>query len=125
MKYRLKENETKCLECGDTIVYGRMDKKFCCLECKNAYHNRTRHAEDRIKSRVYSKIKTNYAVLAWMLAGNRTYVKLDELAMMGFDPAFYPTCEQEKSHRIYTCFDISYRMSLHKVFNVRKMSNFV
>ena len=41
MEYAKKERKIPvCLECGDKIKYGRMDKKFCCDECKVRHNNK-------------------------------------------------------------------------------------
>lgn len=122
MNYIGKEEEEKhrCLECGDEISYGRSDKKFCSIGCKNHYHNRLNHAADMIRERVVVSLKLNYEILQRILSSGRPYVKLTDLKKAGFSPEFYTSVLKNGKHLEVSCFDITYCMSKMKIFNVRK-----
>ena len=59
MKYKNNEPSGSCLECGTTF-YGRSDKKFCSLNCKNLHNNRLRDYTRKSNNLVYMSINKNY-----------------------------------------------------------------
>lgn len=121
MKYGYQiDREGKCLECGNKIVYGRKDKKFCCQSCKNHYHNRVNYMALRMRDRVAAAIKENYRVLSWAIDTGRSNVPLNEMTMMGFNSAFYTSCKKTGRHVEYTCCDIVFCMSANKVYKIRR-----
>ena len=117
---RKKEEESICRECGRAF-YGRKDKHFCSLECKNRYHNRIIRERRRVRSETLAQIAKNYQVLNALLAEDKNSASLQELAKAGFDPAFVTGPRKGMCrHDDYSCFDISYYRSSTKVFNVRR-----
>ena len=117
---RKKEEENICRECGRAF-YGRRDKNFCSLECKNRWHNRVVRERRRVRTETLAQISRNYNILSELLAEDKNSASLQELAKAGFDPAF-ATGHRKGScrHDDYSCFDISYYRSSTKVFNVRR-----
>jgi len=115
------EETVRCLECGDLIEYGRSDKKFCCGECKNMFHNRTRNVEAKLRLELAARLKVNYSVLSWLLWSGRRNSRIEEMSERGFDPAFFTARRKSGIHMEYECYDIEYYMSSNKVFNVHRI----
>ncbi len=122
MGYIIKNEGHKCLECGDVISYGRSDKKFCSLVCKNHYHNRLNHAAGMMRERVMLSLKLNYEILRRALGSGKAYVRISELKRDGFSPEIYTSVLRNGKHLEVCCFDISYCMSRMKIFNIRRRS---
>lgn len=57
----------RCLECGEEIDYGRINKKFCCTKCKNDFHNKRLQHAHAVKARVQNVLEKNYAILERLL----------------------------------------------------------
>ena len=109
-----------CLECGHPLV-GRTDKKFCCGDCKNRYHNRERNAIRRFRNKTMADLETNYRILEWAVDTGSTSIPLEILDRMGFNPGCVTFHGQgEKGHTEYGCFDIRYYQSGSKIFNIRR-----
>ena len=60
---RKKEEENICRECGRAF-YGRRDKNFCSLECKNRWHNRIVRERRRVRTETLAQISRNYKILS-------------------------------------------------------------
>lgn len=112
--------DKKCLECGNPIMYGRSDKKFCSGVCKNQYHNRQTHASMRIRRTVNDALEENYRILESLLRLKVTFVPLEDLLEMGFAPSFFTTSNKRGCHRELGCYDIHYCLSENKLFNLRR-----
>ena len=80
----------KCLECGDEIIDGRIDKKFCMDICRMAYNHRLREeATPGIFYRVKKQLSLNRRVLKQFNRGAKVTVRKKDLEAHGFDPRFF------------------------------------
>lgn len=120
MKYIFPEERygSHCLECGDSLTYGRRDRKFCCPQCKNRFHNRLRRVESELRSDVTAHLNTNYQILSWLLRCRRRNATLEELLLMGFDANYFTFSRKAGCHMEYRCYDIAYFMTGRKVFHL-------
>ena len=107
-----------CLECGDPIAYGRLDKKFCSSACKNRYHNRETHDRHSVRLRVVNILDRNYSILESLLAMKTTSIKLCDISLMGFNKEFMTSCRKAGSHMECWCFDICYYCTATRICNV-------
>ena len=112
-----------CLECGSSIKYGRTDKKFCCDECKDRHHNSKARSGRMIKRRVLSILERNYEVLDDLVKSGIDAVWLSDLLTLGFNPYFATSFLRRQSKEEYTCFDIHYIMTPHRVSSISKIRN--
>lgn len=119
--YRLKyQEEGSCLECGTTF-YGRKDKHFCSLSCKNRYHNKIIQAQRRYRAEVMAALTRNYAILDALVKEDRTSAPLAELKKAGFDPAYITGHRKGRyRHDDYSCFDLSFYRTDTRIFNLRR-----
>lgn len=111
-----------CLECGDEILYGRSDKKFCSSSCRNAYNNRLASIGPGGKRHILNRIESNYAILHTLLLLGRTSVSVRELDALGYDKKYVTFHDKVKGHDMFRCFDLSYYQSASKIFGLTRLS---
>lgn len=119
-KYRIAA-VNKCLQCGKPIVYGRSDKKFCCEECRNGYNNYVRKIHYVYKNRIDDAIRHNYTVLNNLVKLKISQISIDEANAMGLNPNFVTTHIKTSGKDIYNCYDISFRVSDKRIFNIHRL----
>ena len=120
MKPNFTQEEKVCPECG-RVFYGRKDKSFCSLNCKNRWHNRIQQKRRRYRSEIIAALTRNYQILDGLLKENKTAAQLSELEKAGFDPAFVTGHRRgDFRHDDFACFDIRFYRSDTKVFNIRR-----
>lgn len=99
---------TACLECGDIIVYGRADKKFCCEACKNRYHNRLAGYARNYRRKVNSALDRNHFILDSLRRTSMKHIRMDDLKRMGLRPEYFTSYTRTSANEIFMCYDIRY-----------------
>ncbi|MBO4817039.1 MAG: hypothetical protein J5498_01970 [Bacteroidales bacterium] len=120
-KYPVAEEPSVCMECGDPILYGRVDRKFCCERCKNRWHNRQNATSYNIRRRVRSILGRNYRILENMVDSHVPEADTAELIARGFNPAYATSFRKVRRHFEYQCFDIKYSMSSFKIRDISRL----
>lgn len=121
MAYSLKyfKIQTRCLQCGKEILYGRVDRKFCCSECKNQYHNRRRYPlREEMESSVLRRINLNHAILERLYKMGVNTIDYISLAHLGFDARFVTSFCRVGRHDVYAIFDLQYEMTPSRLKNL-------
>ena len=113
----------RCLECGDSISYGRKDKKFCCEECKNRHHNSLAKMSKTAKRKVLKKKKKNYSILDHLHRDGVKALWLSDAVAMGFMPGYTTSHRKAGRRELYYCFDISYIMTPNRLSSISKIQN--
>ena len=125
MDYKKNERHLPvCLECGDTIKYGRTDKKFCCDECrkKNFYE---KERQGRVfRRRIIKTLSRNYQILEGLLRADVDSADLISLSSMGFSPSIMTSCRKCRRHYECGCFDIRYIKTDTRIYSISKIQNF-
>lgn len=122
MAYRIENDDRPfCLECGGEIEYGRHDRKFCCPECKNKYHNRQHHYRRTVHLRIIGTLNRNYEILNRLLMADVTSISLGDLSQMGYNMNFMTSCRKVKGHEECRCFDIRYFSTATRIFNIERV----
>ncbi len=115
------EEGLHCLECGGAII-GRTDKKFCNLQCRNAYHSHQRSEYRRRRRATILELSSNYAILDNMLRINKSSCPLDSLISLGFRPDLVTHIGPKTGgHLEYRCFDIAYCLTARKLFRLHRL----
>lgn len=80
------KNIRKCCVC-DAQLYGRSDKVFCGIKCKNTYHGAVRRDNKSVSSTCIDILHKNYGILRLMMAKkcNRMVVKKLYLEKLKFN----------------------------------------
>ena len=113
-----------CLECGDTIRYGRTDKKFCCDECRAKNFNEKAKKSRLFKRRIMSALSRNYSILERLIKSDVDSADMISLASMGFSPTIMTSYRKYGSHDECGCFDIRYIMTKTRIYSISKIQNF-
>jgi hypothetical protein len=117
MPYPLKymSIQARCLQCGkDLSPGGRPDRKFCCRECKNQYHNHHRRRfplREELEGAVLRALDTNHAILDRLYRMGVRTIDLATLSQLGFDARFVTSYLHLGRHNIFTLFDLQFEMT--------------
>lgn len=125
MEYRNGDNDRPtCLQCGDRIVYGRSDKKFCSDSCKNRYNNQRHHYIRSVRLRILGTLDRNYSILEKLLQLGIHSITLGDLAQMGYNKEFVTSWHKVRGHDEFRCFDIKYCCSGSRIFQLERTDPF-
>ena len=120
---RYEENtpgEGNCAECGKHF-YGRKDKQFCSVLCKNKWHNRQGRQRRQHRLRTVAALNRNYEILDGLLKEKKTSAGLEELERAGYEAALVTGHRKGRfRHEEYSCFDIMFCRSDTKIFHLRR-----
>ena len=124
MKYERKLRVLpKCLNCGEKILYGRTDKRYCCEECRMEHHNEQMKDSRTFRRRVLSQLSANYSLLSTVLNSGADSIPLADIVAMGFVPGIVTSYSRVGKHDEFGCFDIKYRMTATKLSSIIKIQN--
>jgi hypothetical protein len=101
-----------CLECGDPVGKGRIDRKFCSVECKNKYHNKEAYAEKIETARIKKILNKNRKILKKMAARkDAEQIHKERLLKEGFEFDYHThfKISKVKKYQYTFCFDYGYR----------------
>ena len=124
MKYvRKLRTMPRCLHCGEKIVYGRTDKKYCCDDCRVEHNNSLAKDGRLFRRRVLSQLSSNYDILSTVLQSGADSISLADIISMGFAPGIVTSYTRVGRHNEFGCFDIKYRMTPTKIYSIFKIRN--
>lgn len=110
--------ERKCLQCGAPLK-GRIDKKFCCDDCRTDYHNNIRRQREQGLREINSILSHNWAILSARLKEGRRKVSVAELSACNFNFEIYTNSRKAfPGRRIYGCYNLAYRVSLSGIVHI-------
>lgn len=115
------EKGHKCLECGDEIGYGRPDRKFCSMSCKNRYNNRKNQGSRQAKLKIMNALDRNHEILDSLLRMGLTEMNLADVKHLGFNVNYMTSCYRTRGHTEYCCFDIRYHVTPTRITSIFKM----
>jgi hypothetical protein len=122
MNQKQANEEKVCPVCGQTF-YGRKDKQFCGVACKNRWHNRILQQRRKYRSEIVTILARNYQILDGLLVEHKSSAALTELEKAGFDPAFITGHRRGRyGHDDCACFDIRFYRTNTRIFNIRRKS---
>jgi hypothetical protein len=97
----------ECIECKERIS-GRIDKKFCCDQCRNVYNNkRIGEASSYIRS-VNNILRRNRNILEELLPSKNSIASRSRLMQKGFDLSFYTHTSKTRKGEAYFCYEYGY-----------------
>lgn len=106
-------NPKACHNCGEQILFGRTDKKFCTDACRVDYNNKVK-IQKRVQHPQFVKnisriLVDNYSILRRLYTGERTVVKQKQLTELGFNYHYITSDYRTKKGDVYRfCFDHGY-----------------
>ena len=105
---------TRCLQCGAEIpLTGRPDRKFCCKDCKNQYHNRHRRSplREELESAVLHALDANHAILDRLYKMGVRTIELATLSQLGYDARYVTSYLRLGRRSYFTLFDFQFEMT--------------
>ena len=94
----------ECVLCGKTI-YGRTDKRFCDLDCRNSYHNSRRSSHERPFREMHKKLMVNYRILKRLYERGERTVDIHSLREYGFNPTSISYYRRFERQSVMACYD--------------------
>ena len=100
--------EKGCLECG-VELFGRVDKKFCCDQCRSTYYNKQHSLDNTVVRNINNVLRKNRKILAELISKDRTKIQREKLLEKAFNFTFFTNTLTTKEGRIYYyCYDFGY-----------------
>ena len=97
-----------CLECGEPLK-GRIDKKFCCDQCRNLYNNRERRVTNNYIRKVNNTLRKNRMILETCSPEGKSRIHRSKLLNMGFNFHYYTNTYKTKTGNLYFfCYEYGY-----------------
>ena len=102
-------NQSHCLECNE-ILQGRMDKKFCSVYCKSAFHyRRNKVLTSPLYHIIDKQIKTNRRLLKSYNKAGKSEIRTDVLIAAGFNPKYFTHYWRAQNGNIYFfCYEYGF-----------------
>lgn len=111
-----------CPQCGRplTILRGRVDRRFCSMDCKNKWHNSQRYPRrDKEVQRIMRILCRNRDVLEKILKLGVRTVDLPTLQYLGFSMSYFTSLDKVRHRWVYTCLDMTYELTPTRIKNIR------
>ena len=106
------DNQSRCLGCH-SILHGRSDKKFCHLECKNAWHNEKNREHNLKFKSVDMDLHRNRKILElyFPISHGEKYIPILPLNMQGFNPNCFNgiVTSSNSGETYYLIYDYAFR----------------
>lgn len=100
--------EKVCLECK-TKIFGRVDKKFCSDQCRNAYNNKLNSNGTNYIRNVNNILRKNRRILTDLNPNGKSKTHRNKLAEKGFDFNYFTNTYTTKAGTVYYfCYDYGY-----------------
>ena len=92
--------QKKCLEC-DTVIIGRIDKKFCSDYCRNTYNNKVNTESKNFIRNTNNRLKKNYKILTAINTSGKTKITRSRLTNQNFDFNYFTSIYTTKTGNVY------------------------
>lgn len=98
----------ECPECGE-LFEGRIDKKFCCDQCRNTFNNRQNKDANNFCRNVNRILRNNRRVLEEFMIRSKSKTSKDKLIQAGFNFDYMTNIYKTKTGKVYYfCYDYGY-----------------
>ena len=100
--------QKQCLECG-SVLFGRIDKKFCNDGCRNSYNNKQKREAGFYERKVNAILRKNRKILERLNPNDKAKTTKEELLFNGFNFYYFTniyTTQQGKTY--YFVYDYGY-----------------
>lgn len=113
--------ERSCLECGAKLL-GRVDQKYCCDHCRNAYNNRLNRDSRNLLRNINNKLRKNYRILgSYPLKEGKARTTKMRLLDKGFDFEYITNLYTTKKGSTYFfVYDLGYLPLDHDYYMIVK-----
>ena len=102
------EENKSCPVCGDPII-GRIDKKFCSDQCRNAFNNQKNNQPSEIIRNINNILKNNHRILTELNPEGKTKISRKKLVLKGFNFDYFTHIyTTQKGTTYYFCYEQGY-----------------
>lgn len=102
------DKEKKCLYCNEPLK-GRSDKRFCDVQCKSAYHNKTPNTQEAFIKNLNKQLRQNRSALRTACPKGKATVRINFLEQLGMNFKFMTHTWKNQSGQVYYfCYDYGY-----------------
>lgn len=96
----------KCIYCQKTFK-GRSDKKYCSVDCKNAYNNERRLNDEQVLIKINKQLRINWHILKTINPQGKATVRKEYLHSQGYDFNYFTHIYKSKKGNVYFfCYDV-------------------
>ena len=120
---QMQDAAARCLECGDEIVYGRKDKKFCSDECRNRHHNHQHRSGRHYRRMVTAILDRNYEILESLVSSGIEAIWVADAIGLGFNPSYVTSYRKHGKRSMCHCYDICYVTTDNRMTSISKIQN--
>lgn len=100
--------KVNCLNCDEVFV-GRIDKKFCCDQCRNSYNNKVKRKHEKYILDINRILRKNRSILKQFNPEGKTTIRKEYLDKMGFDFSYHTHDYVSKNNNRYLfCYEYGY-----------------
>ncbi len=92
--------QESCLEC-DSKLRGRIDKKFCNDNCRNAYNNKNKREAGFYERKVNAILRKNKRILEKLTPKEKSKTTKEELLFNGFNFYYFTNVYNTKQGKTY------------------------
>ena len=114
----------KCKKCNKEILFGRSDKLFCSIKCKNNYHKELRKKTNKIAIEIDEILHRNRSILYEFLGDNKKQLTIDRIRLekMKFRFKYHTHYHINKNRKtFFYVYDLAWmQFSDDKILIVRK-----
>jgi hypothetical protein len=103
-------SQRQCVICNKQL-FGRSDKRFCDIQCKNYYHAQVRKSVKTISSETIKILAKNITILEGIMGEDKNSCVIDQLALerLGFRFGYITNINGKYGIMRYDVFAFSYR----------------
>ncbi len=93
----------------DSQFDGRVDKKFCCDQCRNTFNNKLHQDTNNFTRQINRILKNNRRILSEFYENNNRKIRKEKLQSSGFNFDYLTNIFKTKNGKIYYfCYDLAY-----------------
>ena len=103
------KNKRKCIVC-DGFLFGRSDKVFCDIKCKNKYHAELAKTQKTVAKETFKILAKNWTIITTIMASDASELHINkvELARHGFDFTTVSGIEIRTEHTRFSVFEYTW-----------------
>jgi predicted nucleic acid-binding Zn ribbon protein len=103
-----KPDRKTCEECGKTI-HGRLDKRFCDANCRNAFNNKLKRSDEQYILATNRILRKNRRILKTLSPLGKSTVRKEVIEAMGYNFNTFSSMHRSPKGLIYyLCYDFGF-----------------
>ena len=107
-----------CLTCG-AILKGRIDKKYCDVQCRSQFHNQRQGQFEYIFRIMNKQLRKNRRILSYFCPSGKATIRREAAEELGFDPTTFTHVFSFSKGSYFFCYDYGFLPIKEK--NIEKM----